>query len=121
VRRRCHERVGGFPKDDVFRIPGFEGGVFLTCARLPPCGLSMARTADIFYTTLLLNRCADAWLPAETVQYVRRPGNTLDRNLPRYQTPPTASDVNPSDDPDWPRASRLMADALGTAGSVMAV
>ena len=66
----------------------------------------------------MLNACTDIWIREETVQYVRRPGNTLDRNIEAYQQPPPTADVlsgqSNEQDGAWTRAVHILQQHVGS-------
>jgi hypothetical protein len=68
VRRECHDWVEGFPEESVYkRIGGCEDGAY-------------AAVMDTFFRVGVID--------LETVEYVRRPGNSLDRQMLRFNHPP---------------------------------
>lgn len=68
VRRECHEWGEGFPEEAVYkRIGGCE---------------------DVAYNSWLNIFFRVGQLSLETVEYLRYPGNSLDRQLKRFQHPP---------------------------------
>ena len=78
VRRSCHDAVGGFPDYHLYRREG-------------DC---MEREADVFvtgedqaYNRLLAGLFRGGKVAAETVQYVRRPGNAYDRQYEKFRRP----------------------------------
>ncbi len=79
VRRRCHERVGGFPDRHVFRRQGdrleHELDIFESIE-------------DVFYNMKLTAVCHGQAIPRATVTYLRRPGNSFDRQFERFQAEP---------------------------------
>jgi glycosyltransferase involved in cell wall biosynthesis len=79
VRRRCHERVGGFPDRHVFRRRGdrFERELDI-----------FESIEDVFYNMKLTTVCHGRAIPHATVRYFRRPGNAFDRQYERFQTEP---------------------------------
>jgi glycosyltransferase involved in cell wall biosynthesis len=67
VRRECHDWLEGFPEESVYkRIGGCEDGAY---------ALELATFFRVGVIDL------------ETVEYVRRPGNSLDRQMRRYSHP----------------------------------
>jgi glycosyltransferase involved in cell wall biosynthesis len=81
VRRRCHEFIGGFPDVHLFRRAGdaFEPWVDIFWL-----------IEDVHYNTLLGRSFRRVDVAAETVRYVRRPGNSFDRQFAKFQAPPGA-------------------------------
>jgi glycosyltransferase involved in cell wall biosynthesis len=79
VRRRCHERVGGFPDRHIFRRQGdrFEHELDL-----------FDSVEDVFYNMKLTAVAHGRAIPHATVKYLRRPGNSFDRQYERFQTEP---------------------------------
>lgn len=71
IRREAHDLIGGFPEDDAFRQ--FSYG-----------------NEDGAYARWLTTLFDVAYVDVETVEYVRYPGNLLDRQLPRFQVAPGA-------------------------------
>ncbi len=78
VKRSCHQAIGGFPDYHLYRR---EGG-------------RLEREADVFmtgedqaYNRLLAGLFRGGKVAAETVQYVRRPGNAYDRQYEKFQKP----------------------------------
>jgi glycosyltransferase involved in cell wall biosynthesis len=68
LRRKCHEFVEGFPEDEVFKkIGGAEDTTY-------------QRYLDTFFKI--------AKTDLETVEYIRYPGNSLDRQMPKFELPP---------------------------------
>jgi glycosyltransferase involved in cell wall biosynthesis len=78
VRRRCHDFIGGFPDEHLFRRTdrGFEHR--LDIFRL---------IEDVHYNALLSRFFRRVDVAAETVRYVRRPGNSYDRQYEKFQHP----------------------------------
>jgi glycosyltransferase involved in cell wall biosynthesis len=79
VRRRCHERVGGFPDWHIFRRQGdrFERELDI-----------FESVEDVFYNMKLNAVAHGRAIPHATVQYLRRPGNSFDRQYERFQSEP---------------------------------
>ena len=78
VRRSCHDAVGGFPDYHLYRRQGDR----------------MEREADVFvtgedqaYNRLLSSLFHGGRVAAETVQYIRRPGNAYDRQYEKFRRP----------------------------------
>ena len=67
VRRDCHEFVEGFPEAPVYKQIGCE---------------------DVSYTLWLSKFFKVLKVEIETVEYIRYPGNNLDRQLKKFQTAP---------------------------------
>ncbi|MEC4990335.1 MAG: glycosyltransferase [Oscillatoria sp. PMC 1068.18] len=68
IRRQCHEFIGGFPEDEVYKkIRGGE---------------------DCSYYRYLFKFFKIGAINLETVEYVRYPGNSFDKQLEKYQFPP---------------------------------
>jgi hypothetical protein len=68
VRRECHDWVEGFPEESVYkRIGGCEDGAY-------------SERLHTFFRIGVIS--------LETVEYVRRPGNSLDRQMLRFTHPP---------------------------------
>jgi glycosyltransferase involved in cell wall biosynthesis len=68
VRRDCHDFIEGFPEE---RLPFNR----ITCE-------------DISYQTWLARFFRILKVNIDTVEYIRYPGNTFDRQLKKFQTPP---------------------------------
>lgn len=87
VRRHCHEAVGGFPDWHLFRREGdgfrHELDVFY-------------KLEDQFYCRALAGRFRGVGVARQTVEYVRRPGNSFDRQLEKFRRP-FAQATPPSD------------------------
>ncbi len=66
IRRELHDFIGGFPEAEIFR-QGQE---------------------DIAYLHLYSAFAPTVWVEAETVEYLRFPGNNFDRQLRKFQTSP---------------------------------
>ncbi|MEN9260671.1 MAG: TIGR03032 family protein [Thermostichus sp. HHBFW_bins_43] len=69
VRREAHDFIEGFPVDEPFRESGYE-------------------TEGKAYTQWLTTFFSVVWVPEPTVEYVRYPGNHLDRHLQKFQADP---------------------------------
>lgn len=69
VRREAHEFIEGFPVDKPFRESSYEEGKA--------------------YTQWLTTFFSVVWVPEQTVEYVRYPGNYLDRQLRKFQSDPS--------------------------------
>jgi hypothetical protein len=79
VRRRCHQRVGGFPDQHVFRREG---------ARLEHELDIFDSIEDVFYNKKIASVAHGRAIPHPTVRYIRRPGNAFDRQFERFQSEP---------------------------------
>jgi glycosyltransferase involved in cell wall biosynthesis len=79
VRRRCHQRVGGFPDLHVFRRDG---------ARFDHEFDIFESIEDVFYNKKIASVGHGRVVPHPTVRYIRRPGNAFDRQYDRFQTEP---------------------------------
>lgn len=67
VKRQCHEFVEGFPEDETHKkVGGME---------------------DIAYRQYLKAFFPVATINLQTVEYIRYPGNNLDRQMSKYQSP----------------------------------
>ncbi len=75
VRRQCHEFLEGFPEHFVYKHIGGE---------------------DCAYNSWLNHFFPVATINVETVEYVLRSGNSLDRQLPKFQRPPGTYQEEPS-------------------------
>jgi glycosyltransferase involved in cell wall biosynthesis len=78
VRRECHFAVGGFPDYHLFVRSGREFRPLLDV---------FYKIEDMYYNQLLGRLFAGAQVAAETVQYVRRPGNAYDRQYEKFCRP----------------------------------
>jgi glycosyltransferase involved in cell wall biosynthesis len=78
VRRACHDFIGGFP-DYVVASRGKSGFV-------PEFDLFF-KVEDVFYNQLLARFFRGLAVPAATVVYHRRPGNSFDRQYAKFQLP----------------------------------
>ena len=68
VKRACHEFVEGFPEHEAYlQLRGGEDTTYI---------LAIGRFFRVWFTNL------------KTVEYIRRPGNAFDRQLPRFQHAP---------------------------------
>lgn len=67
LRRACHEFVEGFPEHGIYRQVGREDTAYM-------------RWLGKFFQILRAD--------IETVEYLRYPGNSFDRQLKKFQTPP---------------------------------
>ncbi len=68
IRRECHEFIEGFPESPVYKQ--------LRCCE------------DIAYNFWAVRFFKLYQIRLETVEYIRYPGNALDRQLKKFQTPP---------------------------------
>ncbi len=84
VRRRCHERVGGFPDRHLFRRDGarFEHELDI-----------FDSIEGVFYNMKIASVAHGRAIPHPTVRYLRRPGNTYDRQYERFQSEPGPGQV----------------------------
>ncbi len=78
VRRRCHEFIGGFPDIHLFRRSADAFEPWIDVFRL---------IEDVHYNTLLSRFFRRREVAAETVRYMRRPGNSYDRQYAKFQLP----------------------------------
>ena len=78
IRRDAHAFVRGFPGDEPFRLAGGE---------------------DAAYVRALGDSFIAAKSPLPTVHHILRPGNTLDRMLPRFRRPLAESLTDFEDSP----------------------
>jgi hypothetical protein len=95
VRRDCHDWVEGFPEEAVYQqIGGCEDGAY-------------AIRLETFFRVGVID--------LETVEYIRRPGNSLDRQMLRFTHPPGSEfDVAaPSDLPLHETRRRLEHEKVG--------
>jgi glycosyltransferase involved in cell wall biosynthesis len=78
VRRRCHEFIGGFPDIHLFRRSGdcFEHQIDI-----------FRLIEDVHYNSLLGRFFRRTDFAGETVRYMRRPGNSFDRQYAKFQHP----------------------------------
>ncbi len=96
VRRRCHDFIGGFPDVHLFRRRGDAFEPWLDIFRL---------IEDVHYNSLLARLFRKAEVARETVRYVRRPGNSLDRQHEKFRKPP--GEVRDPADPEFDLRVRL--------------
>jgi hypothetical protein len=95
VRRDCHDWVEGFPEEAVYKqIGGCEDGAY-------------AMRLETFFRVGVID--------LETVEYIRRPGNSLDLQMLRFTHPPGSEfDVPaPSDVPIHETRRRLEHEKVG--------
>jgi glycosyltransferase involved in cell wall biosynthesis len=78
VRSHCHRFTGGFPDAHLFRRSGDLFEPWIDVFRL---------IEDVHYNTLLSRLFHRADVTRETVRYMRRPGNSLDRQYEKFQLP----------------------------------
>jgi hypothetical protein len=90
VRRQCHEAVGGFPDYHLFVRHG-DGFKHLSDI--------FYKFEDQFYNQLLAKRFTGVAVRRETVQYLRYPGNSYDRQYEKFRRPfgTYQADVEPED------------------------
>jgi len=69
VRRWCHELIGGYFEEDVFKV---------------------CRCEDVMYRDLLRMFCPGLTIKKETVQHFRYPGSALDRQMHKFSMSPDA-------------------------------
>jgi glycosyltransferase involved in cell wall biosynthesis len=96
VRRQCHQFIEGFPDIHLFRRIGDIFEPSLDVFRL---------IEDVYYNNLLGQFFRGAEASAETVRYMRRPGNSFDRQYAKFQHP--AGVVRDPPDPDFDYRVRL--------------
>jgi len=78
VRRRCHLQIGGFPDWHLFLR---QGDFFSDALDL------FYKYEDQYYNMLLGSLFRGVEVLEETVQYVRYPGNSYDRQYPKFCQP----------------------------------
>jgi tetratricopeptide (TPR) repeat protein len=78
LRRRCHDFVGGFPDDHVFRR---------TAAGFAHARDIFYKLEDQFYNALVCRFFRGGLVTKETVEYCRHPGNSYDRQYKKFQRP----------------------------------
>lgn len=101
VRRWCHELIGGYLEDDVFKV---------------------CRCEDVMYRDLLRIFCPGLKINKETVQHFRYPGNALDRQMKKFSMPPDAG-VDTLTDPEkavMPEIRRIYAQRADQIRNVLA-
>ena len=69
VRRWCHDLIGGYFEENVFKV---------------------CRCEDALYRDLLGKFFSGIAIKKETVQHFRYPGNALDRQMEKFSLPPDA-------------------------------
>lgn len=102
VRRHCHEFIGGFLDVHLFRRTGDTFEPWVDIFRL---------IEDVHYNDLLGRFFKRVELPAESVRYVRRPGNSFDRQYAKFQQQPGV--IKDPTDPEFDfrvRLSRVIVD-----------
>ncbi len=102
VRRRCHDFIGGFLDAHLFKRAGDTFEPWIDIFRL---------IEDVHYNTVMNRFFRKAELTRETVRYVRRPGNSLDRQYAKFQVPPGSYRDTP--DPEFEfrvKLSKLIVD-----------
>jgi len=67
IRRECHEFIEGYPEENIYRQIGCE---------------------DVSYSIWLAKFFRLFKVNLDTVEYIRYPGNNLDRQLRKFQSPP---------------------------------
>jgi glycosyltransferase involved in cell wall biosynthesis len=90
VRRRCHEFIGGFPDVHLFKRLGDCFEPWIDIFRM---------IEDVHYNALLGRFFRRADIGVETVRYMRRPGNSFDRQYAKFQRP--SGEVGEAPDPDF--------------------
>ncbi len=78
VRRACHHFIEGFPDIHLFRRSGDAFEPWVDVFRL---------IEDVYYNDLLGHFFRRADVAAETVRYMRWPGNSFDRQYAKFQHP----------------------------------
>jgi len=78
VRRACHDAVGGFPDFHLFRRAGEH---FLADTDL------FYKYEDQYYNVLVTTLFTGLRLACETVEYIRYPGNSFDRQYEKFCRP----------------------------------
>jgi glycosyltransferase involved in cell wall biosynthesis len=101
IRRRCHDFVGGFPDWHLFRRQDEQFYHVLAINR---------PTDDVFYNDLIFRLLRGVKIETETVEYVRYPGNALDRQYEKFRRPP--SEENLTAVPDQERFRLHLAQTL---------
>jgi glycosyltransferase involved in cell wall biosynthesis len=84
IRRRCHDFVGGFPDWHLFRRQE-DQYIHVLAINRP--------TDDVFYNDLIFRLLKGVKIETETVEYVRYPGNALDRQYQKFSRPPSEENV----------------------------
>jgi glycosyltransferase involved in cell wall biosynthesis len=79
IRRRCHEHIGGFFDYHLFCKTG--------CNLVHNHDL-FTGIEDVFYNRLVERFFKGLQTARETVEYLRHPGNSYDRQYSRFQVPP---------------------------------
>jgi len=69
LRRWCHDLIGGYFEQDVFKV---------------------CRCEDALYRDLLGTFFSGLTIKKDTVQHFRYPGNALERQMPKFSLPPDA-------------------------------
>jgi glycosyltransferase involved in cell wall biosynthesis len=96
IRRRVHELAGGFPDYHLFVR---RGAAFLHQTDL------CTKMEDMLYNRILREVFRGFRLPRETVEYVRYPGNSYDRQYEKFSRPPDGKP--PTEDEDFMFRYRL--------------
>jgi hypothetical protein len=78
VRRQCHDAVGGFPDYHLFSR---DGDGFRHVSDL------FYKFEDMHYNQLVTKLFAGVRVVEETVEYVRYPGNSFDRQYEKFRQP----------------------------------
>ena len=78
VRRHCHDMVGGFPDLILCRRDG---------GNLLPETDIFFKFEDMYYNLLITKLFPGVLAPYETVEYLRYPGNSFDRQFEKFQAP----------------------------------
>jgi glycosyltransferase involved in cell wall biosynthesis len=102
VRRECHDFLGGVPD---FHLFSRHAGGFRHLLNLCP------RNEDVYYNQLLVTFFHGYRVQMETAEYLRYPGNSLDRQLAKFQQPWGAA-VSDNDTPDEKQRQLFAAHAL---------
>jgi glycosyltransferase involved in cell wall biosynthesis len=76
VRKRCHDLIGGLPDYHLCRR---HGGVMV-----PELDI-FRMIEDVYYNSLLSYFFRGRSVPVETVAYMRRPGNSFDKQYDKFQ------------------------------------
>jgi glycosyltransferase involved in cell wall biosynthesis len=78
VRRRCHDAVGGFPDYHLFVRQG---------DKFDPVADIFYKLEDQFYNELVCSLFPGVKIQRETVEHVRYPGNSFDRQYAKFCLP----------------------------------
>jgi glycosyltransferase involved in cell wall biosynthesis len=101
IRRRCHDFVGGFPDWHLFRRQDDQFHHVLAINR---------KTDDVFYNDLIFRLLKGVKIDVVTVEYIRYPGNALDRQYEKFSRSP--SEEKPGSVPDHERFRLHLAHTL---------